>query len=345
MNATSKITLILMTLAAVVFFSLAGCGNDEKPAPAKAQRDKPLVALFLYRASDTYIASVGTALRARLEPAVELIMYDGQMDRIIQAEQFDAALDLKVDAMIVNVVDPKDAAALVAKARAASTPVIFFNREPDDSVLRSSDQVCFVGTYVQDAGKMQGDIIATLWEKHPEYDRNHDGRLQYVMFQGEPDNPEAIARTEYSVKQARENGVAMQQLGGTFVCNWDSQLAEQAMETAIKNYGPQIELVLSNNDSMALGAIAALNRHGYNLPGKPFIPVIGIDAIEEAVTAIKNNTMSATVRQDNQAMAEVISRLLMNALAHRPFLDGTDYVWDETGEAIRVPYAPYLDED
>lgn len=63
-----------------------------------------------------------------------------------------------------------------------------------------------------DAGKMQGDIIKDLWDAHPEYDLNGDGKVQYVMFQGEPDNPEAIARTQYSVEQATANGLTRNRL-------------------------------------------------------------------------------------------------------------------------------------
>ena len=52
---------------------------------------------------------------------------------------------------------------------------------------------------------MQGEILADAWNKDTKaIDKNGDGILQYVMLKGEPDNPEAVARTEYSVSTLKD---------------------------------------------------------------------------------------------------------------------------------------------
>ena len=57
----------------------------------------------------------------------------------------------------------------------------------------------FVGTLPREAGDMQGEILADLWEADPsKIDLNGDGKVQFVEFEGEPNNDEAIARTPYS---------------------------------------------------------------------------------------------------------------------------------------------------
>ena len=61
-----------------------------------------------------------------------------------------------------------------------------------------------------------------------------------------------------------------------------------------------------------------------------------------ALAAIKKGVMSATVKQDSQAMAEAISKLAVNALKGKKFLDGTAYTWDALGVSIRIPYTPYM---
>ncbi|MDR2726636.1 MAG: galactose ABC transporter substrate-binding protein [Deltaproteobacteria bacterium] len=335
-----RVSTLLFTFCLFSGVLFAGCDNAPPPSAPKAS---PSIGIFLYRGDDTYIASVARALEATLADLGSLSLHAAQNDQLTQNDQLDRMLGKKPDLLIVNIVDPKNAGSVAAKAQQAGIPIIFFNREPDLNALKPYPGACFVGTRIQDAGIMQGEIIKRLWDKHPEYDRNRDGKVQYIMFQGEPDNPEALARTEYSVKTARDLGVSMSQLGGTYICGWDHERARQAMETAFAVHGNAIELILANNDSMALGAIAALNAHGYNLENGQagmFIPVLGVDAPDEAVAAIKRGVMSATVKQDNLAMAEAIGRLARNALRGKNFLDGTPYAWDDTGQAIRIPYSP-----
>jgi methyl-galactoside transport system substrate-binding protein len=309
--------------------------------PASAAQ--PNIGVLIYRYDDTYISTVRNALNNALSGKASVSMQDGKDDQATQNDQLDVMIEKKVDGFIVNMVDAQAAAGVLAKIKAANIPVVFFNREPDLSVLKTYDRAYFIGTNAADAGKMQGDIISQIWSQHPEYDLNKDGKCQYVLFKGEPDNPEAIARSEWSVKQAVAKGVNMAQIGQTFVCNWDTALAQQAMESALAANEGKIELVVANNDSMAMGAIAALSNVGYNLEGgSKFIPVIGVDATDQAVDAINRGIMSATVKQDGEAMGQAVSAVILNMIAGKAPLDGTSYQYDDSGIAVRIPYSPYV---
>lgn len=313
------------------------------PSALPALAAQPKIGILIYKYDDTYISTVRNALNKALAGKAQISMQDGKGDQATQNDQLDVMIQKKMDGIIVNMVDAQAAGGVVAKIKAAGIPVVFFNREPDPKVLKTYDRACFVGTNAADAGKMQGDIIARLWKEHPEYDRNKDGKFQYVMFKGEPDNPEAIARTEWSVKEAVAKGMKMEQIGQTFVCNWDTALAQQAMESALAANEGKIELVVANNDSMAMGAIAALSNIGYNLEGgSKFIPVIGVDATDQAVDAINKGIMSATVKQDGEAMGQAVSEIMLNMIAKKEPLAGTKYKFDASGIAVRIPYSPYL---
>jgi methyl-galactoside transport system substrate-binding protein len=303
---------------------------------------QPNIGVLIYRYDDTYISTVRNALSAALSGKASVTMQDGKGDQATQNDQLDVMIERKMDGLIVNMVDAQAAAGVVAKIRAAGIPVVFFNREPDLNVLKSYEKACFVGTNAADAGKMQGDIIKALWTGHPEYDLNKDGKFQYVLFKGEPDNPEAIARSEWSVRQAVAGGVTLEQIGQTFVCNWDTALAQQAMESALAANEGKIELVIANNDSMAMGAIAALSSVGSNLEGGDrHIPVIGVDATDQAVDAINRGIMTATVKQDGEAMGQAVSAIILNMIAGKPLLEGTALQFDDSGVAVRIPYSPY----
>ncbi len=303
---------------------------------------QPRIGVLIYKYDDTDISTVRNAPTKALDGKANAIMQDGKGDQATQNDQLDVMLARKVDGLLVNMVDAQAASGVLTKIKNAGIPVVFFNREPDLNVLKTYDKAIFIGTNAADAGKMQGDIVRNLWNNHPEFDLNKDGKFQYVMFQGEPDNPEAIARTEWSVKQAIANGIQMDQIGQTFVCNWDTALAQGAMESALAANEGKIELVLANNDSMAMGAIAALSNVGYNLQGgSKFVPVVGVDATEQAVDAINRGIMSATVKQDGEAMGNALATVILNMVAGKGNLDGTSYSYDDSNIAVRIPYSPY----
>jgi methyl-galactoside transport system substrate-binding protein len=322
---------------------MAVCAVVCLPLASVASAASPNIGVLIYKYDDTYISTVRNALNKALDGKANVTMQDGKGDQATQNDQLDVMIEKKLDGIIVNMVDAQAAGGVVEKIKAANIPVVFFNREPDLNVLKTYARAIFVGTNAADAGKMQGDIIKELWTSNPAFDLNKDGKFQYVMFKGEPDNPEAIARTEFSVSRAVENGVALEQIGSTFVCNWDTALAQQAMESALAANEGKIELVIANNDSMAMGAIAALSNIGYNVEGgSKLIPVIGVDATDQAVDAIQRGIMSGTVKQDGEAMGNAVAAIVLNMAAGKAPLDGTPYQYDASGIAVRIPYSPYL---
>lgn len=329
----------LMLLLMLCLFSTA-C-SEEAAAPSRSA--KPTIGVLIYNKSDVYISLVREAIEQALEGKAHLNIQYAEEDQITQNEQIKSLLEQKVSVLLVNLVDPQTASVSLNEAQKHKVPLIFFNREPDLDIVKRYPKAVFVGSDTTEAGKLQGDIIAKLWNSNPAFDRNKDGIFQYIMLQGNSDSPEAIARTEYSVRHAEKAGLRMRQVGETYVCNWDRKQGAQAMQLALANYKDSIEIIISNNDSMALGAIDVLSQHGFNT-GDPqkFIPVLGVDAIPEAATAIKNGSMSATIKQDGQAMGTAVAALALNALAQKDYLAGTPYTWDTSGVAIRIPYAPFV---
>lgn len=354
-----KKRIFSLMLVSIMMFSISsGCTNTSTPvdttAPAATDNTTvenaetssgaiPKVGVCIYKYDDTYISTVRQSLENISKGKVELMLNDGKGDQGTQNDQVDVMIEKGVDVLAVNMVDAGAAQTVVDKAKAANIPVIFFNREPKTDVIKSYDKARFIGTNAKDAGVIQGEIIANTWNAGS-IDTNADGIMQYVMFQGEPDNPEAVARTEWSVKTAEEKGVKVEKLESQ-ICNWDTEMANKAMEAWLSKYGDKIEFVISNNDGMAQGAIAALQASGYNKnDGGKNIPVIGVDATDSAKDLIAQKFMTGTVLQDAQGMANAILALTMNAASGKDFIDGTEYKYDDTGVAVRIPYQPYTGE-
>jgi methyl-galactoside transport system substrate-binding protein len=265
--------------------------------------------------------------------------------------------------LCVNVVDTgsDDAAkTIIGKAKAANIPVIFFNRSVSEEVVKSYDKCLFVGTDYEMAGHMQGELIGKyLLDAYETYDINGDGKISYVLFKGQQGNAEAEARTKYAVEDCNKllaasgkspllfydskntQGYLVDQGG-----NWSAQAANDYMKTILsKNSeanGNMIELIIANNDEMALGAISALAEAGYNKAGGRTIPVFGIDATDSAVSKIESGQMAGTVKQDAEGMANAIATIAENMLTEgKGALDGIDKDLMVGTWRVNIPYSTY----
>ena len=246
-----------MLCAAMSLSLLAGCGggSDEGGKDAKKDGDAIKLGVLVYKYDDTYISTVRSAIEKYAKEAdveIKLDMQDGQGDQSKQNDQLDVLISKGVDALLINAVDTGSAQGLADKAKAADIPAVFFNREPAKEVVESCEGI-FVGTTASEAGVMQGDMLADMYEADKEaIDKNGDGKIQYIVFKGEPGNPEAEARTEYAVKQAEERGLVMDNMGiEPLVANWMTDQAQTQMEAQMSANGDKIEAVFCNNVAYA----------------------------------------------------------------------------------------------
>lgn len=340
--------LLAMAMATVIVAaSLVGCGaKADGGSEGTASGDKVKVGVFLYKSDDTYISTVRQNLekiQSENPDKVEFTFYDGKNDQATQNDGIDTLLQKDVDLLLVNLVDTGAAPTVIDKIKAADKPVVLFNREPAADTIKAYDKAIFVGTNAAEAGVMQGEILSQEWEANKAtIDKNGDGVLQYVMLQGEPDNPEAVARTKFSVSTLTDKEVKSEELA-LQVCNWDQALAQNATEAWFSRFGDKIEAVIANNDGMAQGAIAALQAQGFNNgDATKTIPVIGVDATAAAQDLIGKGYMLGSVLQDAPAMAKALFETGMNLAGNKNATEGTSYEFDDTGVAVRIPYQQYL---
>ena len=165
--------------------------------------------------------------------------------------------------------------------------------------------------------------------------------MQYIMLKGEKDNIEQIARTRYSILTINNAGIKTQELASVYA-NWNRELAKEAIASIFLKYGNKIEVIIANDDSMAEGAIEALQMYGYNKGDKtPTIAVVGVDALPSAQELIRKGIMTGSVLQDDSAMTETLYIMAMNLVSGKPPLEGIKYKFDQTGIAVRIPYQEF----
>ena len=317
-------------------------------------KDEYDIRVLVWKFDDAYGSSVRQGMEKwadlvgqELGCKINLTMYDAADDMGKQKEQATQIVGENPDFVIINLAEVASGQTLVDLFKDAGIPFLFYNKPPTeetyDSVIKDSGSF-FIGTLAREAGDMQGEILYDLWTADAsKIDLNGDGVVQFVEFEGEPNNAEAIARSQYSQETAEALGVPMEMVTDDWiVANWDTAQAQEKMQATWAAH-PEIELVFANNDQMATGVIAALNQSGYNTgnEGDPSIAVIGVDATDAAMEAIKAGKMTATVKQDGDAMGEANIRFMMNYLLNGSYFDGMEgqYKLNEDGVSVYIPYA------
>lgn len=329
-----KILVLMLTM--VVVFSLVACGNNKNADSVAGDEDEMVkIGVTIYKFDDNFMSFVRRAIGTAAEGSAELILNDSNNSQAAQNDQVDMMISKGVKVLAINLVDPQAAPTIVSKAKEAGLPVVFFNKEPEASVLKSYDKVWYVGTASAEAGIIQGEMISEMWKANPEWDRNGDGVLSYVLMKGEPGHPDAEARTKYAIQVIQEAGIEVKELE-LQTGMWDSVKGKELMDTWIAKHGDAIEFVITNNDGMALGAIESLKGNGYFGEGV-YMPVVGVDAIPDALEQIKDGFMAGTVLNDAKNQGQATFDLSYNVAMGKDPLDGTDWVLDGN-KAVRVPY-------
>jgi len=325
---------------------------------------------FWYDYYDNRLASIRNAVEEQLADLGDSIIYtmhDCMNDQETQNELIHSAIMRGADLLVVNVVSTgfeETAINIVNMARAAEIPVIFLDRELTDEVVNSYDHCIFVGTDADEVAYKQGQAIAEFLleeDNLSRFDLDGDGVIRYIMFFSEHGN--YWHRTYFSVLEANRllGGQARlapstandkypeyhddgDGIGNSFlVASWSKEIAFDLMRTAIAESSlidGTNEMIMSHNDDMAIGAILALNEHGFNMGSSDnYIPVFGMGGTDVAIEAIKTGKMTATIRQDTVAMATCIVALIKNIANGDDLLANTDgFIFDPGVAKIRIPH-------
>ncbi|MCF0106329.1 MAG: galactose ABC transporter substrate-binding protein [Holdemanella sp.] len=343
--------------------ALVGCGGSSSGSTDSTGGE---VAVFWYTFGDTYLSSVRSAMNATFdEKGIKYQDYDANASQTTQTEQITTAISKGASCLVVNIVDASsdDATqAIINLAKDANLPVVFFNRSVSEEIVSAYDKAAYVGTDYTQAGHMEGQMAGQfILENYDKLDINGDGKITYVMFKGQEGNMEADARTQYGVEDANKvlteggkpelefydssnSSKYLLDMNGT----WSAQQGQELMQTALSKFNEgnknMIEVVIANNDDMALGAIAALQNSGYNTGDGRYIPVFGVDATDAAKAAIKDGSMTGTIKQDAAGMANAVVQIAENLTNNKGTFDGIDAANVVGTWRVNIPYSAYAGE-
>ncbi len=264
------------------------------------------VGVCIYQFSDNFMTLFRTELQSYLESlgfdAANITIADGANDQATQTNQIQNFITDGVDVLIINPVNSSSAATITDMVVDANIPLVYINREPDEAEQQrwadNNWNVCYVGCDARQSGTMQGEMIVDLGLDAVDF--NGNGKVDYIMIEGDPENVDAQYRTEFSVKALTDAGLEVNCLDDQ-VGNWDQTQGQQLVANALAKSGNDIEVVFCNNDAMALGALQAIQAAGRTV-GKD-IYLVGVDALSEALEDVLAGTMTGTVFNDHIAQS------------------------------------------
>jgi methyl-galactoside transport system substrate-binding protein len=329
----NKIKVFLM----LPLLLLSSCSNN-----------KNTINLFIYKEDDTFMQSFTQNIISVLsDTSYNLNVQYASGNQNLQNKQIEEAFtgDIEKDYYIVNPVDRFAASAFVELAKKNYKPIIFINREPLDDTMQMYDECYYVGSNPYLEGSNQATLLNELYGgateyKNSSYDKNGDGIIQLVLLKGELGHQDAESRSRSFIDTLTSLGYSYEVLETSY-CNWDRSIAKESFGKIYSkhNSSDDIELVVSNNDDMALGCIDYIKERGNYNSNKKFIdeyfPIVGVDATNVGCKAVKEGFMYGTVYNDSKEQAKAIS-WLMDCFVNGYGIDNGPYEFNKN----RVLYIP-----
>lgn len=279
----------LLSVVLVALFVITGCSieGQNKDADKKevSQEEKAKdgdikIGVSLSTLNNPFFVSIreGVEEVAKNEN-VETVITDAQNDSSTQNNQVEDLITQGVDLILINPVDSTAISTSVQKANEANIPVICADRKSDEGEL-----VSFIASNNVEGGKLAGEYIL---EKVGE-------NAEVIQLEGIPGASSTRERGE-GFTEATDGKI---NLLASQTANFDRAEGMTVMENLLQAH-PDVKAVFCQNDEMALGASEAVKASGKD------VTIVGFDGNDDAIKAVEEGMLSATVAQKPQEMGKL----------------------------------------
>ncbi len=280
------------------------------------------IGVCIYKFDDAFMTTYRNALQEILEGKGYTVTFmDGKNDQAEQNNQINNFIAQGVDALIINPVMTSAADQIIATVKDAGVPTVLINREPTAEQMSAYDKLVYVGCDARQSGTMQGELILDTPNKG---DINGDGKVSYIMIQGDPENVDAQYRTEFSVKALTDAGIEVEELD-LQRGDWDRNKGQEIAQNDLAKFGDDIEVVFCNNDDMAIGALQAIQAAGRTV--NEDIYLVGVDALDAALNEVASGNMTGTVLNDAQGQAAGAVQAMEDLLGGKTYAAGEQSIY------------------
>ncbi len=296
--------------------------EDAADAAAATTGEGGNIGVCIYKFDDAFMTTYRNALQEILEGKGYTVTFmDGKNDQAEQNNQINNFIAQGVDALIINPVMTSAADQIIATVKDAGVPTVLINREPTAEQMAAYDKLVYVGCDARQSGTMQGELILDTPNKG---DINGDGKVSYIMIQGDPENIDAQYRTEFSVKALTDAGMEVEELD-LQRGDWDRNKGQEIAQNDLAKFGEDIEVIFCNNDDMAIGALQAIQAAGRTV--NEDIYLVGVDALDAALNEVASGNMTGTVLNDAQGQAEGAVAAMEELLGGKTYAEGEQSIY------------------
>lgn len=313
--------------------------------------DEMAIPLMIYDGDDLFMETFETSLvQASMNYDYTFEVYDARGSQLIQNNQFKEIVSQNPPLILINPVDRVGVYPLIELAENAGIPLVFFNREPLREDILASENIYYVGSEASQSAQIQFELIETLMQELT-LDSNADGTIQTLILKGQPGHQDAEIRTD-EIQQLLSESEGSFEIVDVEVAYFDRLEAKGRLLQKLSDETFNVELIVSNNDAMALGAIDALIQEGFFVDPESdalypredalWIPVVGIDGVDVAIESIDQGLLYGTVFHSTDLMSEAITELIATLLNDMS-LDGFSHALED-GRVVYIDYEAYLDD-
>lgn len=305
----------------------AGAGAANTDTAASASGKAATAGVIWYNFADTFISNARQTLNnvAATDGTIKITDADSQNDTTIQDNNMNNIFTQHPDFFVLNNINNAATSQIVQSCKSEGITTIFANTtSPSDDDFANYDDLWYVSSASEQSGENMGNEIVDYFKSHDNWDRNGNGKVDYILLQGIPTFSDTINRSSYSLAQIEGAGYTLGTcIGGEnvtgvkggdvingIICDFQRAKAQENVEALLAGYGNDIDCILADNDDEALGAIAALKAHGYLTDDSNYIPVVGVDATAAGCEAIKNGTMLGTSLNNPVKLGKCVYKLM-----------------------------------
>jgi inositol transport system substrate-binding protein len=287
---------------ALLIAATAGCNCSSPSSETAAGEHRPVIGVSLMNLSNEFIVMINQAMEKRAkELDVKLIINDAQRSPEKQVQQIESFIAQHVDAIILNPCEVEASTPAVDKALAAGIPIVNVNSETKTA------PTAFVGSRDEQSAQLAMEYIAKRLQGKGEIVMMHGYMGQAAQIKRDAGAREVLAKTPGLRLLAEQTA------------EWDRAKAISLMENWIQAHGARISAVFAQNDEMAMGALLALEQ----AKKKDKIIVVGVDAIADALEAVKQSRLDATVFQDAEGQGRQAVETALKIVRKEPFAKET----------------------
>jgi ribose transport system substrate-binding protein len=275
----SAITLVLSAALFLAGCGGSGSGDTQQKGGESAQppaEKKLKVGLSMNTLNNPFFVAVKEGAEAQAKDlGYELVVTDAQNNPGQQLADVENLLQQKLDILIIDPADSDAIAEAVKKANDENIPVLTIDRQSN-----GGEVITHIGFDAIKSGNIAGDFIAEAL----------NGKGKVVEIQGIMGTNVARDRSKgfnEAIAKHPDIKIVAQQ-----AADFDRGKAMSVMENILQA-NPEIDAVYAANDEMALGALAAIEAAGR----LDKITLIGCDAVDPALDAIRSGKMEATIAE------------------------------------------------